>query len=208
VLITRPLPVGRSTQNGAGLLPILVVVVVLAALVAIAGTVWLQSTDDAPRQPPLPAPTPVPASQPKVDISPETPAAQSTQGPEKKASLMSVKDLLAANKPADEIIAAARDYLAQSEPGPAFLLLRSAARGGSAEAAFEIARFYDPVNFGTSPSPFPSPNPTKALDWYDTAKRGGFNGAANAMKATLGAVREQADTGDKDAKALLEQWPQ
>ena len=137
--------------------------------------------------------------------TPDKTATRPSPGPEKKESLADVGELLKQRLPAAELIDHAESYMAQKQPGPAFLLLRSAARTGSGEAAFRVAQMYDPVGFSTRISAMPKPLPGKALHWYQEAKAAGFGESGDAQAALIAWLGAQANNGNEAAATLLEQ---
>jgi hypothetical protein len=86
-------------------------------------------------------------------------------------------------------------------------LLQTAAERGEAEAAFSLARLYDPVGF-IAGRPFQEPNPFEAAKLYRDAQQRGHAGAAERRAALRAFLETRAAAGDREARsALAEFWP-
>ena len=196
----------ERTQHQYGLGLITALVLVAGAFILGAVSAWLLLAEGPPPPPPLPAPDPV-VSSPVASAPPPAPPTPSptdaSVGAESKATLLSVKEILAQNATGEELLMHATQYRDNGKVGPSFLLYRAAARAGSSEAAMAIGQMYDPVGFGDRVSPFDAANPDKALDWYLTAKKAGVPNAGDAIKRTIAWVQVQANAGDAASKALL-----
>ncbi len=198
-----------SSQTGNAAAPILVALLVGAALGA--GSMWW-ALKPAPQQlAALPKPTPLPVSNGARQASanlPKPSVTAATVNTDKKQALGAVKEILANETDANVLYEHAQAYVAQGQIGPSFLLYRAAARAGSGEAAIAIGRMYDPVDFANRVSPFEAPNADKALEWYQTAKRLRAAGAIRATERTLSALKVEASGGNSEAAALLKKYAQ
>lgn len=86
----------------------------------------------------------------------------------------------------DEIFKVGQRYLTErADADTALALWLQASRSGSGEAAFAIARFYDPATWNQGPHPFTAPNPSKAREYYTLALQRGV-AAARAPLDALG----------------------
>jgi hypothetical protein len=177
------------------------------AICVVGAAVWRYMTPLPPPAAVHPAASqlPIPVPDAGAPQTPDKTATRPSPGPEKKESLADVGELLKQRLPAAELIDHAESYMAQKQPGPAFLLLRSAARTGSGEAAFRVAQMYDPVGFSTRISAMPKPLPGKALHWYQEAKAAGFGESGDAQAALIAWLGAQANNGNEAAATLLEQ---
>ena len=198
-----------SSQTGNAAAPILVALLVGAALGA--GSMWW-ALKPAPQQlAALPKPTPLPvpngARQANANL-PKPSVTAATVNTDKKQALGAVKEILANETDANVLYEHAQAYVAQGQIGPSFLLYRAAARAGSGEAAIAIGRMYDPVDFANRVSPFEAPNADKALEWYQTAKKLRAAGAKRAAERTLSALKVEASGGNSEAAALLKNYAQ
>jgi len=86
----------------------------------------------------------------------------------------------------------------------AFLLLEYAADAGHAEAALEVARYFDPTDAGDSGTIIK--DPAAAYDWYCVAKDGGVTAAQNHLSALRRWVEEKAAQGSPEMSELLKRW--
>ena len=86
----------------------------------------------------------------------------------------------------------------------AFLLLEYAAEAGNAEAAEQVARFYDPL--ASEQSGTIRKNPAAAVRWYRTARDGGVAEAETKLTELHRWLREKAEQGSREAQVLLENW--
>jgi TPR repeat protein len=77
-------------------------------------------------------------------------------------------------------------------PDAAFLLWEYAAENGIAEAALEVARYYDPLYKG--PRGTIAVNPALAMQWYNEALAGGRSEAGKALLALKQWTKEHAET--------------
>jgi len=86
----------------------------------------------------------------------------------------------------------------------AFLLLEYAADSGNAEAALDVARYYDPTD--KEPSGTIRKNPETAYNWYREALTGGQEKAKSHLTQLRSWVTAQADEGNPEARVLLKNW--
>lgn len=86
----------------------------------------------------------------------------------------------------------------------AFLLLEYAADAGNAEAAAQVARFYDPL--AREQSGTIRKNPASAIKWYRTALEGGVAEAESNLAELHRWLRVKAEQGSREAQVLLENW--
>ncbi len=87
----------------------------------------------------------------------------------------------------------------------AFLLIEQAAQNGdNAEAMYLLAQFYDPN--ATLPRGTIQPDLAQAHDWYKKARDKGFGDADASLAKLKEACELKANTGDREAKALLQRW--
>jgi len=86
----------------------------------------------------------------------------------------------------------------------AFILLEYAAENGNAEAALEVARFYDPT-FG-GPSGTIQKDPVAAYEYYQEALAGGRSDAREHLKKLRTWVEKEAAKGSAQAQELLRSW--
>jgi TPR repeat protein len=86
----------------------------------------------------------------------------------------------------------------------AFLLLEYAADAGIAEAAAQVARYYDPL--AGEQSGTIRKNPASAIKWYRTAREGGVGEAESKLAELHRWLREKAAQGSHEAQVLLKNW--
>jgi len=86
----------------------------------------------------------------------------------------------------------------------AFILLEYAAESGNAEAALEVARFYDPTFEGSSGTI--QKDPAAAYEYYQVALAGGQNEAKAHLKKLRSWVEKEAAKGSAQAQELLRNW--
>ncbi|WP_437377747.1 protein kinase domain-containing protein [Inquilinus limosus] len=156
-------------------------------------------------QPPSPSPPPAKAEEPTQPPSPPPPPAK-IEGPTAPPPPPPPQPIDAADTPLtgplpqptpaalqqivklspDEIFKVGQRFLTErSDADTALALWLQASRGGSGEAAFAIARFYDPATWNQGPHPFTAPNPSKAREYYTLALQRGV-AAARAPLDALG----------------------
>lgn len=103
----------------------------------------------------------------------------------------------------EELFGKAERLLARGNADIAFLLYKTAAAQGLAKAATAVGRSYDPVLAGTIATPFKTPNPSKAAEWYVKGLKGGDNEAVSRIRQLMSWLRKRAGQGNRDAKKLL-----
>ena len=86
----------------------------------------------------------------------------------------------------------------------AFLLLEYAADAGVPEAAFLVAKYYDPTDDTDSGSIIK--NPSTSYFWYMEALSGGQSNALEQLKKLKIWVQKAASNGSQDAIELLKEW--
>ena len=87
----------------------------------------------------------------------------------------------------------------------AFLLIEQAAQNGdNAEAMYLLAQFYDPN--ATLPRGTIKPDLVQAHDWYKKARDKGYGDADASLASLKQACEAKANTGDREARALLQRW--
>lgn len=108
------------------------------------------------------------------------------------------------------------DYAAAVESGQAFeadgryadaqLMYFFAARGGNAEAAYELGQMYDPTTFSTETSNMDEPDPFQSFKWYTQARDGGVAAAGERLGELRTWTEREAEAGNIEAEQLLLQW--
>jgi serine/threonine-protein kinase len=87
-------------------------------------------------------------------------------------------------RPVPEIYAIGLRFLTEKQDAnTALVLWLEASRRGSGDAAFGVARFYDPALWDLGPHPFTSPNPVKARAYYTLALQRGVADARARLQA-------------------------
>lgn len=169
-----------------------IVTVVIVALAA----VWLFTGK--------PEPEPVPAPGPTLDrVEPaETAAERGDSGREIISELSSAEgevDYAQAHERAEA-------YRAEGRMADAQLLYFFAARGGNAEAAFDLATFYDPNHHSQTEGLMEEPDPFQSYRWYRAAEEAGHEDASRRLADLRAWAEQAADGGDAEAERLLLQW--
>jgi hypothetical protein len=85
-----------------------------------------------------------------------------------------------------------------------FLLVEYAADAGNAQAAEQVARFYDPL--AREQSGTIRKNPASAIKWYRTARDGGVAEAESNLAELHRWLRGKAEQGSREAQVLLDNW--
>ena len=106
--------------------------------------------------------------------------------------------------PADAVALADALPDAPERADAAFLLLEYAAENGHADAAFNVARYYDPDD--DLPSGTIRKDEASAYDWYRTSLENGRTEAAGGMEKIRARIQSRADDGDWQAEQLLKSW--
>ena len=119
--------------------------------------------------------------------------------------LQQVREALAGGiGPAEAVEMAAALPESPERADAAFLLLEYAAEAGNTEAAYQVARYYDPtaaIDSGTIRK-----NPATAFQWYRTASAERRSQAEAKMAELRRWAREKAEKGSREAKQLLDRW--
>lgn len=133
-------------------------------------------------------------------------------------TLDGARAFLARNPGADESFGMAEKFKAAQQLDGEFLLLREAARKGSAPAALALGEMYDPATYTPETSPLPAPNPAQAAAWYRQAAEAGIAQAQyrlgmllmsgktdepNGPEVGISWLRKAADQGLAEAKEAL-----
>lgn len=100
----------------------------------------------------------------------------------------------------------ARSLRAEGKLADAQLLYFFSARGGHAQAAFELGEMYDPLHFDASTSLMEQPDPFQAFKWYQQAQQSGVEEAVVRLDALQAWAQQAAEEGNLDAEQLLLQW--
>jgi hypothetical protein len=120
---------------------------------------------------------------------------------------MTPNEVVAAAPDAAGILRVAVRRQQQGRFDDAIPLLQTAAERGEAEAAFALARLYDPVGF-VAGRPFREPNPFEAAKLYRDAQQRGHAGVGERRAALRTFLDARAAAGDQEARnALAEFWP-
>jgi len=94
-------------------------------------------------------------------------------------------------RPAQEIYAIGLRYLTEKQDAQTALALwLEASDRGSGDAAFGVARFYDPMLWNLGPHPFTAPNADRARRFYELALQRGVADARDRLR-TLPPKAEQ-----------------
>jgi len=100
----------------------------------------------------------------------------------------------------------ARQFQAEGQDADAQLLLFFAARGGHADAAFDLGALNDPNHHTADSGLAAEPDPFQAYRWYRSARDAGHESADERLTALRTWAEDAADTGDAEAERLLLQW--
>lgn len=100
----------------------------------------------------------------------------------------------------------ARAFREEGRAADAQLLYFFAARGGHADAAFELARLYDPTRDTAAPGLTTEPDAFQAYRWYGAAAEAGHPQAAERLSGLRNWAEQAAAAGDAEAERLLLQW--
>jgi TPR repeat protein len=103
--------------------------------------------------------------------------------------------------------ARAREFQKQGRLADAQLLYFYAARGGHADAEFELAAMNDPNHHSSKTSLLPEPDAFQAYKWYSAALEHGSTKAQERLDALHQWATKRAAEGDSEAERLLLQWP-
>src|SRR5690606_13316622 len=169
---------------------------ILLAAVVVLVVVWLGSREPAPE--PIPEP-----GRPVDTVEPaESPAERGDSAREIIAELSS------GESDADyaQAYERAREFQADGRSADAMLLYFFAARGGHADAAFDLATFNDPNRHAETPSLMNEPDAFQAYRWYRQAEEAGHDTASARLTELRTWAERAAGTGDAEAERLLLQW--
>lgn len=106
----------------------------------------------------------------------------------------------------DNVFTRAQEFSNAGQLEDAHLLLFYAARLGHISSARTLGGMYDPNYFDNSESIIDEPDLTQAYKWYKIAADSGDEMAADRLVKLKLAVKEAADKGSEEAKALLLKW--
>jgi len=192
-------------------------IVAAAVLVAVGAAAWFFLSGD-PEEAQV---AETPAAEAAPDPEPASPAAAAA--PEAAGVPLTVDGARAylrdaAPTPA-EALAEAQRFTEAGHHAAAFLLVKHAARGGSAQAALDMGRYYDPASHDAALGVVAQPDALTAADWFERAAKGGNvpamsrlgemlqSGETNVPDAPEQAVfwlRKAAEAGDTKAQELLQ----
>lgn len=174
------------------------VIGIVTAVVVILAAIWLfMGGEDEPE------PIPEPAGRELDTVAPAETAAERGD---------SARDLI------DELQSAegevdygrayerAQAYLEEGRAADAQLLYFFAARGGHADAAFELAQLYDPTRDAAASGLAGEPDAFQAYRWYDAAAEAGHPQAEERLTELRNWAEQAAAAGDAEAERLLLQW--
>lgn len=199
---------------------LLFVLLALGLVLALAILFWLfrddiLGTDKA--DPPAVEDSVMPADDTASDTVPQPPAVAVRRIP---LTLEAARTYLTEQKP--DAAAAEDEAQRFAEAGQhqaAFLLRKYAAQKGSAEAAFGMARYYDPASHAAEASVVPAPDAEQAAVWYEAAAKDGNADAMlrlgemlksgaldrpDAPEQSVFWLRKAAEAGNEKAKELLQ----
>ena len=200
-----------------------------ALVLALAAVLWIFFGDrDAPPAPPeegaeessAPSFGPPPDAEAE-DADPPPAAATPSSGPEVRPPLArgSVRTFLKEKPSAAQALEEAERSRAAGEGEASFLLVKYAAREGSAEAARRMGSYYDPAAHTPGDGVIATPDPAAAADWYERAAKAGdadamirlaemfeegLLDAPDAPERRIFWLRKAAEAGSEKAKGLLE----
>jgi len=185
---------------------ILIVAVIFGLLIVIAGgyLAW-----ESMKKEPIPSvKKEVPAKLPRMaNLPPPKPEPQPVAPayPPDAPLLEQARNALREGIDADGAVALAKSLPDEPERADAaFLLLEFAADAGHAEAALEVARYFDPTYAGNSGSIIKDAG--AAFEWYRVAQEGGVAAAKNHLSELRRWVEEQAAQGSQEMRDLLRRW--
>jgi hypothetical protein len=149
-----------------------------------------------------------------------SPAPVPTSGAPHKTVRDRVGEYLATKPTPEAMLAKAREFANAGDFGAAFLVFRSAAEAGNAQAQLELAGYYDPLN--APPKGGFTPDGARAVDWYERAALAGSAEAQRRLGLLLakggaglpadpakgkGWLQQAAAQNDADAKKALDALP-
>ena len=194
---------------------------------ALAAALWFFFGGDAPPAPPeegaeeSPAPPPGPPPDAEAEEANPAPAAPPSSGPEVRPPLArgTVRVFLKEKPSAAQALEEAERSGAAGEEEASFLLVKYAAREGSAEAARRMGSYYDPATHSPEAGVIAAPDPAAAADWYERAGKAGdaeamirlaamfeegLLDAPDAPERRIFWLRKAAEAGSEQARELLE----
>jgi hypothetical protein len=100
----------------------------------------------------------------------------------------------------------AQAFRRENRLADAQMLYFYAARGGHAQAAFELATLNDPIYHSEQTSLLDEPDPFQAYKWYSAALEHGVEAAEMRLDALRKWAQAAAADGNLEAERLLLQW--
>lgn len=131
----------------------------------------------------------------------EAPPAAAAPAPAR--TLDAARKALASDPAATDALALAKEHLAARDLDGAFLLFRSSAEKGNAEAAVILGGFYDPASWSKETSPLPSANADQAANWYRRAAEAGDAEAQYRLGMVLKSGKTEGTDGPEQAVGWL-----
>jgi hypothetical protein len=136
----------------------------------------------------------------KIAIEPPPPPSYQPDAPVLEQARTALREGIT---PGDAVLLARSLPESPERSDAAFLLLEYAAESGNAEAAEQVARYYDPSD--ETPSGTIQKNPEIAYEWYKKASDGGQD-TREQLNRLHRWVELQAKQGSKEARLLLKNW--
>ena len=170
---------------------------IVTAVVVIVAAVWLFMAGDEPE------PIPEPAGRPLDTVQPAETAA------ERGDSARELIDELQSDDGEPDYAQAyerAGAFRSEGRTADAQLLYFFAARGGHADAAFDLATLYDPTRDPQASGLTGEPDAFQAYRWYRAAEGAGHEQAGERLSQLRDWAKEAAAGGDTEAERLLLQW--
>ena len=145
---------------------------------------------------------------PRTGSPPESEAPVSTSSARGDSARQAIAKLQSQSNPPnyDAAYQQAQAFQAKGQLADAQLMYFFAARGGQANAAFELGSMSDPNHFSPKSSLMKKPDPFQAYKWYKQAKDGGVTAATERLADLRKWTEQQARSGDEEARQLLLQW--
>lgn len=174
-----------------------VVIGIVAAVVVILAAIWLFTREDEPE------PIPEPGGRPLDTVEPAETAAERGD---------SARDVINELQSAGGDIDYARAYeraqafRSEGQAADAQLLYFFAARGGHADAAFDLATLYDPTRDAQASRLTGEADAFQAYRWYRAAEEAGNQQAGERLSELRAWAEQAAAAGDTEAERLLLQW--
>ena len=106
----------------------------------------------------------------------------------------------------DTAFGQAQQFHGDGRLADAQLLYFYAARGGHAPSEFALAQMNDPNHHSAETSLLGEPDPFQAYKWYSAALEHGQSSAAMRLEELRAWAEEAAAAGDPEAEQLLLQW--